>query len=330
MRKFWFSIIFILFSIGGFSQDIRIKSWLDTSSIFIGDQICFNVEIVQPESVRLIMPEIIDTLISGIEILEQFEPDTLSDNSGGLQITNKYLITGFDTGFYEIPPLFVEQKNSKGVERYYSDYIYLEIQRVNIAPPDSTDVLFDIAGPRKAGLTPGEVLPWFLLLAVLAVAVWILLKYLRKKRVTLDDHDNMPGEPIHIVAFRELDKLERRNLYSKGEIKLYYSLLTEIIRRYIDRRYLISSMEMTSLETLDALKSAGFNNHENFEDLSEILHTADMSKFAKFKPDEKTNIRSMAKARKFVKETYKREHQENQTEIIPDISITEGEGVSDE
>ncbi|MCD4768695.1 MAG: hypothetical protein K8R35_00820, partial [Bacteroidales bacterium] len=142
MRKFWFSIIFILFTFVSFSQDIRIKSWVDTSSIFIGDQICFNVEIVQPESVRLNIPVITDTLISGIEIIEQFEPDTLSDNPGELQIIKKYLITGFDTGFYEIPPLFVEQKNSKGVERYYSDYIYLEIQRVNITPPDSTDVLF--------------------------------------------------------------------------------------------------------------------------------------------------------------------------------------------
>lgn len=330
MKRIWLNILFILFASGSFSQDIQIKSWLDSSSIFIGDQIFFNVEIVQPESVKLEMPLINDTLVKGIEIVEQFDSDTLLRNSAELQINRKYLITGFDTGFYEIPPLFIERKDSKGVERYYSDYSYLEIRRVNITPPDTTDVIFDIAGPRTAGLTPGEVFPWLLLIAVFAVAVWILLKYLRKKRVTVEDDNTMPGEPIHIIALRELDKLERRDLCSKGEIKLYYSILTEITRRYLDMRYFISSMEMTSEETLTALKRTGFNNHDNFEDLSEILRTADMSKFAKFKPDKITNSSSLAKARKFIKDTYRKEQPENQTEPVTDKKTDEGEEENDE
>ena len=303
MRKFWLNIFLIILSVGAYSQDISVKSWTDTSRIFIGDQIYFNIAVIQPDSIRLEIPVFKDTLVKGIEIVEQLEADTIYPGVGELRITNKYLITGFDTGFYEIPPLFIERVTGEGLERYYSDYSNLLVERINITPSDSTDVIFDIAGPRKAGITPGEVLPWLLLLVVLVVTIWILIKYLRRKRGKVESEDTMPREPAYIIALRELDKLERRELCDGGKIKLYYSLLTEILRRYIDAQYLISSMEMTSSETLIALKGSHFNYPENLSDLSEILLTADMSKFAKFKPDKEMNILSMEKARKFVKET---------------------------
>ncbi|MBK7480262.1 MAG: hypothetical protein IPI69_11465 [Bacteroidales bacterium] len=95
----------------------------------------------------------------------------------------------------------------------------------------------------------------------------------------------MVKEPAHVIAFRELELLRDEQLWQKGETKRYYTRLTEIIRQYLENRYGVNSLELTTSETLEALLKTGFKKNELYKRLRSVLNQADLVKFAKYKPD---------------------------------------------
>lgn len=327
MKKLFYIFLLFLPEFTSTAQEVNVKSWFDTTRILIGDQINFNIELNHKQGLNIVYPEFNDTLVNGIEILKSEGPDTISLSDENLRVKIKYLITSFDTGFYEMKPVFAESHSSTGVLRHYSDYAALEVVRTNIAPGDSTDVIFDIIGPRKAGVTVMEVLPWVMLFFVLAAISFFVYRYYgRIKTNGKEELSKLPDEPIHIIALREFDKLEKKELWQKSKHKEFYSSLTEILRTYIDGRYSISSLEMTSSETLRSLLNTGFVNKKLYDKLHDILTRADLSKFAKFKPDDTENIESLKDARHFVKMTCRRPEED----IISEKTEPEGKEASDE
>lgn len=273
-----------------FGQDVIITSSFDTSRIFIGDQIRFTISIDQPSSLRLTLPFFKDTLINKIEILSGPVTDSSIIRDGRIKIVEKYLITSFDSGFYQIPPVFAEMKNENGLKRFYSDYSQLEVMRVKIAPADTTLKIYDIIKPYRAPVTIGEVLPWVLLVSLFGIAVWAAIRFIRKLRKSKDGIEIViDPDPAHITAFRELEKLKEENLWQKGEIKNYYSKLTGILRQYLENRYNVYSLELTTNETLEALKKTGFKKDGSYNLLKTILTGADLVKFAKYNPEPSEN-----------------------------------------
>jgi hypothetical protein len=307
MKRFIIILLLIFSTLFTFSQEIRVKTWFDSTRILIGDQVNFNISISHPENMDVNYPAISDTLIGPIEILRSSGPDTVKSKNKEVLVQLRYLITSFDTGFYEVPPIFVETNTGNGVRRYYSDYTAIEVVRPGIAPADSTDVIFDIAGPRKARITFMEVLPWSLLVIVLILTLIFIYRMVGKRKSEVpDEKSHLPAESIHIISLRELDKLEKKELWQKSQHKRYYSQLTEILRTYIDRRFDISSMEMTTAETLHSLMESGFTKGELYSLLEEILTMADQVKFAKYRPVDVNNISSIDNARLFIRLTYQK------------------------
>ena len=56
--------------------------------------------------------------------------DTLAIDGNRLRIVNRYLVTSFDSGFYEVPPTYAELSTETGLKRFYSEYSPLEVMRV--------------------------------------------------------------------------------------------------------------------------------------------------------------------------------------------------------
>jgi hypothetical protein len=120
---------------------------------------------------------------------------------------------------------------------------------------------------------------------ILSAVIWFTFQYIKKLR-TKRTGEPVPEirEPAHIIAFRELEQLRAEKLWQNGEIKLYYTRLSEIVRQYLENRYGISALEHTTGETLDHLLSAGFKKDENYNKLRAVLTESDLVKFAKYKP----------------------------------------------
>jgi hypothetical protein len=271
-------------------QEVKVTAGFDSSKIYIGDQIHFNVTIEQPSELVVALPVLKDTLCRNIEILSGAETDSSVAGDNRIRITRRYLITSFDSGFYQVPPVFAEIKSENGIKRFYSDYSPLEVMRVKIAPADTAAKIFDIIEPYRAPVTLGELLPWILLAVIAAAAAWFLVKLFRKITEKRSDKEIIINpDPAHVIAFRDLEKLRDEKLWQKGEIKQYYTRLTEIIRQYIENRFGIYSLELTTSETLDAVVRTGFKKDGSYAKLKSILTGADLVKFAKYKPEPSEN-----------------------------------------
>ena len=317
MKKLLFLICaFSLLLTSANSQEVKVSSAFDTTKIFIGDQISYTITVDQTSEMQLTLPEFKDTLIKNIEILSGPVVDTIRNLEGLVRIKQKYLVTSFDSGNYQLPPVYAELKSEGGLKRFYSDYAYLEVSRIDMAPADSTVKIYDVIDPYRAPLTLGEILPWILITLLAAALVYLLIRYIKKLRrqkstpeiVTLPD-------PAHIIAFRDLEILKSEQLWQKGEVKQYYTRLTEILRQYLENRYRIFSLELTTEETLEALVRSGFKKDSDFKILKSVLSGADMVKFAKYNPGAAENESYFQDAWSFIFSTQEAQTSSDSAEI---------------
>ena len=308
------------------AQEISVKSRLDTSSILTGDQIFFTVTLEKPASTTASLKQLSDTIVAGIEILRGPLADTTSVADGREIIINRYLITSFDSGRYEIPPVYAEMPFEGGIKRFFSDFGYLAVRRPDITPADSTRQYFDIIGPYRVPVTAGEILPWVLILLAAATLFWFILKYIRsRKRQTIEKTDDEPVEAAYIIAYRSLEKLKNEKLWQKGLFKDYFSALSDILRTYIDRRYSMNSMESTTIEILSELHNHKKPEGEAYDRLRQVLELADMVKFAKLVPDSSDCELSMEHSWSFVSLTRKEKALSGPDENGDSINRTEEE-----
>jgi hypothetical protein len=308
MKRLFFLIFLLFVIISTFGQNVSITSAFDSARIYIGDQIKFTVTYDKPSDLKLSLPVLKDTLCKNIEILSGPHTDSTSTQKGRIKIIQKYLITSFDSGHYNVKPIAAEIRSAEGLKRFYSGYSPLQVMRVKIAPPDTTAKIFDIVGPYKAPVTMGEILPWLLILIIAGIIIWAAVKFIRKyKKAAPGVEPSIPAEPAHVIAFRELELLKKEELWQKGEIKKYYTRLTEILRQYLENRFRVFSLELTTSETLDALLKTGFRKNESFEELKSVLTGADLVKFAKYKPEKTENETHYQRAWNFVQLTMEAE-----------------------
>jgi hypothetical protein len=324
MKKLIISIfLFISIISSSFGQEVNIKSSFDSSRIYVGDQIKFTITIEKPSNLGLSLPIFKDTLCKNIEIISGPRVDSSAIQNGRIKIIEKYLITSFDSGRYQVKPFFAEAKNEGGMKRFYSDYSILEVMRVKIAPADTASKIFDIIRPYNAPLTFAEVLPWILIITLVGIIAWLAVRFLWKlKKSDSGAETYIPPEPAHVIAFRELEKLKNEELWQKGEVKKYYTTLTEILRRYLENRFRVFSLELTTAETLESLIKTGFKKNGSYNDLKAVLTGADLVKFAKHNPVASENESHFQNSWNFVIST-----KENETDadlVEEKISVKEG------
>lgn len=322
MKRLLIIVGFLSVSRVFFAQDVQIVAEFDTNKIFIGDQIHFTIKLEKPKELILNLPVFKDSLIKNVEIISGPQTDTITLQNGNYSIISKYLVTSFDSGRYQIPPVFAEVNDANGIKRYYSNYSSLEVSRVSITPQDSTDVIFDIIKPYRAPLTISEVLPWFLIVVACLLIFWYLIRLIKKRKyIKTSPEIGVSTDPAHIIAFRELSRLKNDALWQKGEVKLYYTRLSEILRQYLENRYFISSMELTTDETLAIYKKTVKPESSILSLLKSVLINSDLVKFAKYKPGPSENETAFEDAWKYISNTMVKA--EETTETIVDNKTEE-------
>ena len=89
--------------------------------------------------------------------------------------------------------------------------------------------------------------------------------------------------PAHERAFLELKKLREKKFLEVAKIKEYYSELSDILRRYLDRRFGFQTLELTTFEILNLLKEKNFERNV-LEKAKLLFENSDLVKFAKYSP----------------------------------------------
>jgi hypothetical protein len=99
-----------------------------------------------------------------------------------------------------------------------------------------------------------------------------------------------------------LNKLRERHLPENGKDKEYYTSLVDILRQYLQRRFSINAMEMSSTQILASLRSNP-ETRDNQPRIKQILEIADFVKFAKVRPLPDDNVKSYNIVVNFVETT---------------------------
>ena len=280
------------------SQFVELRTELDTNQIRIGEQFHLDIDLLQPGGLTVRFPEIKDTLMSDIEVLQVYPRDTIAEDEN-LRIKQRYKLTSFDSGFYEIPPLTFYFQSGEWSDSLESNPMYLLVHSVAV---DST--IYDVKAPIHMPVSFLEIFPFVVSGLVLVAAIYFTVRYLRRRRKQKAGFTpDRPADPAHVLALRELDKLREEKLWQRSEFKAYYTRLTETIRHYMERRYNIPAMEMTSYEILDNWKQSERPEEDLTVKLNRLLNLADLVKFAKEKPVASDNEENLDRAYEFVKKT---------------------------
>ncbi|MDR1562671.1 MAG: hypothetical protein LBS54_06270 [Dysgonamonadaceae bacterium] len=281
------------------AQNPKINASIDSMHIFIGNQTLMHVEIAAGKEMPVTLPAISDTIVTGVEVLDMSAIDTVDIGNDRMMLKYDYRITSFDSAVYLLPSLMVIQ----GPDTAYSEELAL---KVSTLPVDTESKQFydikDIVKPKFV-LWDYIMMPLLIWFAVLIVAFIGLLVYriIKKKPLPFLTKEE-PILPPHVKAFGKLDEIRSQKLWQQGKMKLYHSEITDTLRKYIEERFNIGAMEMTSGEILNGMSDVD-EAKMSIDKLKPILSIADFVKFAKYSPLPEENEMSLNNAYLFVEDT---------------------------
>lgn len=280
-----------------------VSATLDSTTLFIGDQTDLHLRAIGEVGEQVAMPVLDKELISGVEIVDRTIVDTISLKDGRVQYDQYLTVTSFEDSLFYIAPLpFVSG----------DDTVWSEGLTLNVVQPfemDTTDMaITDIKGVYKAPIWWWGIFRWVLLALLLAgvgVAGYYLITYLQRRKLEEAGNEVVtePLRPAEEVALEKLDAIKEKKIWQQGQVKEYYTQLTDVVREYIARRFEVSSVEQTSDETLRDIRPLLSERKDLYDQLRKMLTLADLVKFAKWSTTPDENELSLRNAYTFVKET---------------------------
>ncbi len=300
MRKLVFAPILIgvmLLSLPSFAQgDAKAGARLDVRQITIGDQARLFLEVQNSSSTARVQWAVIPDSFNKLEVVEKGKIDTFKQG-GTITYRQRLLITGWDSGLYKVPSFSFSVIPGTGAPyTIQSDSFMLMVNTVAV---DTTKGFKGIKGIIYVKNTWLDYI-WVIIGAVVFIVlmIFVILYFVRNRRAKPAVAQG-PTETLQEFTLRLLNALDGRQLWQKKQVKEYYIELTDIIRNYIEARFETSAMELTTDEILaKALEHKEMVKY--YDILSEILHTADLAKFAKFQPLPQEHIDAMQKSKQFV------------------------------
>ncbi len=223
------------------------------------------------------------------------------DGPDSATTTFEVRMSAFELGTRTLPPFAFEVTSSDGVARFTAPQTPVEI--VATLPPDADEKgaqLHDIR-PPEAVPVPSYALLWATLVAVLVGVVgYLLLRWWKNRpKVALPA---APLLPLDVRIRNALAELAARDLPGKGEVKAFYSQLSEIVRGYVGERFGVEALECTTTELLDSLRALNAPSIPR-EALAAFLQEADLVKFAKAQMSADSCLHAMAFAHQLVEVT---------------------------
>src|SRR5690606_14812436 len=267
---------FLFLFIGNLNAQ-NVKGSVDRNEIKIGEEIIYSFEVEADTSEFVLFPD--NQVFLPLEIIESYKADTTFSDAK-YKLIKKYGLTQFDTGHYTIPSQRIVINNRS----FFTDSIPVEVKDVVV--DTLKQKMFDIKPPVEVG-SPGldvKKILWWVIPILFVLALLALIRNRRKKAAA---EKPLPPYEEAIVALKNLDNSE---LLKQNKSKEYYSSLTEIVKRYLDREVDDTALESTSDELIQRLmmhKQAGNFDFdvETIRRLDQIFKRADLVKFARMSQD---------------------------------------------
>ncbi len=284
-------IINIFISCFVFLQSITINSQsvnatIESDSILIGKELSYIIDINSEKAENIIFPD--STSFVPFELISETKVDTIKKESGFL-FSKKYGITSFDEGDFIIPKIKIQ----------IGDKLFSTESKkitVNLVEVDTTKQgLYDIK-PSFDKFSSFEILklsiennyPVILFVVFLILtSLYFRLQIFRFFNPLLNIKPSL--RPIELLRKRLVD-LEKIDIDSDSDIKLFYSELTFSLRSFFEKEVYDRALESTTSELILKLNNLSEINFfsitkDSIKRIEDIFKRADLVKFAKFLPE---------------------------------------------
>jgi hypothetical protein len=268
--------LLLLLSTSLFAQ--KVTTSIDTTKNKIGAEFKLTLKTNVDTLSKVVFPNA--KSFGALEVIQSYPIDTIKKDDR-YELVKKYGLTQFDSGRYMIPSIKI-LINKKA---FLSDSIQVEVANVQV--DTLKQKMYDIKDIAPANEGIGD---WwkYLLILLLIGGIGAFIYWYLKKRQTKKIEEEIYKTPIE-KATSLLNNLEKKELWQHGEVKEYYSQLTDIVRNYIEEAIEIPAMESTTSELIESLKIASKKkkmklSQETIDNLFVVLKQADLVKFAKSKP----------------------------------------------
>lgn len=279
------------------ASDLTVKTKVDKDTITVGDPVKYTIFIDMnrgfiPRSIKL--PDAKANLYP-FEVL-----DYKLNKRGEGEIVLEWTISAYRIGEYDIPPVEIAYTDESGVEKRAAAEIHT-IKVKSILPEGAKD-LMDIKGPLSLHKLQGQgagVKGQVLFLSLIFLSFFgILLFLLRRKRRRVSEIQRLPT-PVEI-ALGELEEIMALSLFEKGEIKRYYALIADVVRRFIAAQYNVDAARRTTGEVVEGLRGIQSLNGR-VEQFASFLYDCDIVKFSRYNPTAEDAREIMERAEEIVK-----------------------------
>lgn len=293
------------------ASPVSIKAKLDSVQMLMGTLNNLTLEVVQDKNAKgelslfknvNLQMGYVPVCNDSVELRTSFTRDTVDLGSGRVQINYKIPVQAFDSGFYQLPQFIYVS----GRDTARSNVVSLKVMPVPGLTAESPLVGYaDVMDPP--GRTFFDKVPdviynfwWLILLAIAVIAATVFLIIRFRTQGTL-----LPAKPKpkpYDVAMREMNALKAQKLWEGGHDREYFTRLTDILRTYLEGRFGINAMEMTTRQIEEKI-SADSRIKDKKKYVSQVLAIADFVKFAGARPLAEDNVKSFDNAMNFIQET---------------------------
>ncbi len=257
-----------------FGSSTSIKAELDTTRVFIGDPIIWRIVVEPGKNDRVEFPDI-NIENEAIDILSSRQ---LQDQNSGAQIGLEFEISAWDTGQFQTPSYSIKIFNDskKGSYNLEVEPIYFSVLSIldNLNISEFQDIKSPVPVKPLFPLKTFLHVTALIIIIILFVIVW--KKRDKPKIIKVNyDYTEDPKE-------RAIKRL--KNLDSSLLTKDYYFQLSHIIREFLEYKFFIRTLEMTTQEIISSKEIFPIND-DVFLDLVHFLSEADKVKYARVIPD---------------------------------------------
>jgi hypothetical protein len=262
--------------------EIDVTAAVDKQTAYIGDLINYSVTITYDSTLRLVPPAV-GANLGGFDVKDYHVSDEQKVEQGRRRQILTFNIRTFTTGDYVIPPLPIEYRlPDSTVKMIAADPIKITIRSV-LAEGAKADTLTPRPLKNQVSLAKSHtatIVAIITLVVLAAAAAYYFFIFRRRGRL---EEAFVDPRPAWEIAFAELAMLREKDYLAKGELKAYYTELTEIFRKYIGKKFDFAAIDMTT-EEIDAILAGRPLDETVVHDIIGFLEHADLVKFAKYIP----------------------------------------------
>lgn len=296
-----FTLFVLMACTNVWAQNVSVTAKIDSVHLMIGEQAIFELQVRLGADQKAQLPLLTDTIVKGVDVIDFAPVDTVfHDGKKSMTLSQRYRITSFSPKMYLIPPIAVTVND----QEYKSSPISLKVETfpdIEQANPEEYFGAKDILTPPFVW---GDWIVFFLSLLLIAPFIALLIYMVMRlldnqpiiRRIKLE-----PKRLAHLEAMDELEELKSKKVWESEGAKAYYTELTDVLRNYMKSRFNFNALEMTSSEIIAELGK--IKDKEEIERLKQLFETADLVKFAKFKPYQGEYDDNLTKVYEFIDRT---------------------------